>query len=91
MIKEYSQKLIIMKKTGCCPKCSSNNIFTNKSFNNFDGDRYRIAGGSSFSFLYIEAYACFDCGFIEENITKESLQDEGKIEKMKKKWLALKK
>lgn len=72
-----------MKTTGVCPKCQGS-VYTNKGNSNY-GDRCAMMGGGS-NRLFIEVYACFNCGYIEEYIVKEDLENEKKMNKISDKW-----
>ena len=75
-----------MRNSGKCPKCSGTNVLTNKNYNVYSKGRHEISGGSGMSMLRIDAYACIDCGFLEEYLSKKTLEHEHKMEKMKKRW-----
>lgn len=73
-----------MKTTGTCPKCNSNSIYTDVT-NMKRGDRCAIPI-SSWGKLFIDTYLCLDCGYVEEYICKEDLNDLKKREKLEANW-----
>ena len=73
-----------MKKTKTCPKCGSNEIYTDKGQTK-RGDRCSLPV-SSWTKLFLDVYACFDCGFVEEYIEYDDLRNADKLEKLKKNW-----
>jgi hypothetical protein len=70
-----------MKKTGCCPNCSSTEVYTTKGTPK-RGDRSSI-GVSSFTSVFIDLYICTNCGFIEEYAEEADLKNPKKMEKLK--------
>lgn len=70
-----------MKNTKKCPKCSSEEIYSNATISK-SGER-SIIPVSSWRSIHINSYACMDCGFIEEYL---DIKDKEAIEKLKKLW-----
>lgn len=73
-----------MKTTKSCPKCQSTEIYTNEGHSK-QGDRARFQI-SSFSTALISSYICTSCGFIEEYLENDDLNDQKKMLKLKEKW-----
>ncbi len=66
-----------MKKTGICPKCSSNNVVAVNTI----GNGHNIALGTTLlSAVFVNRYVCCDCGYTEEWVKQKDL------EKIKKKY-----
>ncbi|MEZ4923433.1 MAG: hypothetical protein R2780_09705 [Crocinitomicaceae bacterium] len=71
-----------MKKTGQCPKCNSSEIYFNK------GKQIGTRAGINVNFwggFYIDVFICSECGYIEEYM-KEEHMNEGRMNKVKKHW-----
>ncbi len=73
-----------MKNSNKCPKCGSTEIYTDEGLTK-SGSRAGI-GISNWTRLIIDIYLCSNCGFMEEYIEKEDLQDSKKMEKLKENW-----
>ncbi len=73
-----------MKFSNKCPKCESNDIYTDEGITK-QGVRTAI-GISSWTRLYFDMYICSNCGFTEEYVREEDLQDSKKMEKLKENW-----
>ncbi len=73
-----------MKKSGICPKCSSNEIYTNEDEHN-RGDRCSIpvTGWRSF---FVAVYVCMKCGYLEEYIADAEWSDRKLIDRIKERW-----
>ncbi|MEZ4936954.1 MAG: hypothetical protein R2799_05115 [Crocinitomicaceae bacterium] len=70
-------------KNGICPKCQSTEIYTDGTSKR--GDRSSIPI-SSWKKFFIDTYACFICGYIEEYIEKDDLKDQSKISRAREDW-----
>ena len=73
-----------MKTSGKCPKCNSNEIYCDAELPK-RGDRASIAI-SSWSKLFIDVYVCISCGYVEEYVENNDLNDSKKMEKLKSNW-----
>jgi predicted nucleic-acid-binding Zn-ribbon protein len=73
-----------MKKSKICPKCESDQVFTNEDKSK-RGERANLPVTNWRNFS-ISTYACMDCGYIEEYLSKADLQDTNTIEKLKDNW-----
>lgn len=71
-------------KTGKCPQCGSNEIYTDNELPN-KGERSQIPV-SSMKWLFTKYYVCISCGYFEEYIREKELEDEKTIAKIKAKW-----
>ena len=71
-------------KTGSCPACGGNNIFTNKDTTK-QGERI-IIPVTSFRSVHADVYICLSCGYIQEFAEEDNLQDEKIMTKLKEKW-----
>ena len=78
-----------MKTSKSCPKCQKSEIYTNQGLTK-RGDR-AILPLSSFGRLFITTYICAECGYIEEYVENEELNNEKKMIKLRKNWKALNK
>ena len=76
-----------MKSNAKCVKCGSTEIYTNEGQSKA-GDRVVIPV-SSWGRLFVSTYMCADCGYFEEYIENEHLQDPKKIAKLKENWKKL--
>ena len=76
-----------MKSTGICPKCNSNQVYTNKD-NLRRGDRCKIPIKGMYS-QFAEVYVCLDCGFIEEYLSFDSFIEKN-VKRIKEKWTKVK-
>jgi hypothetical protein len=74
-------------QTGKCPKCSGNEIYTDK-LNQKAGQRclLPLGGPLSFSRLFLDCYICSACGYLEDYINDADLNDAKKIDKVKETW-----
>jgi predicted nucleic-acid-binding Zn-ribbon protein len=70
-----------MKNSKTCPKCSSTEIYSDFGVTK-RGDR-SILPVSNWSNIYVDVYACMDCGFFEEYI---STKNKDTLEKLKSSW-----
>ncbi len=73
-----------MKNSKKCPKCNGHEIYTNEDQMK-QGERSGLHIGGIRRFL-IASYVCVTCGFIEEYIVKEDLENQKKLDKLKSKW-----
>lgn len=73
-----------MKKTGKCPKCESEKIYTDCGQMK-RGERCSVAI-SSWKQLILDTYLCTECGYIEEYVRAEDLKDETKSKKIVESW-----
>ncbi|TNF46616.1 MAG: hypothetical protein EP305_10510 [Bacteroidetes bacterium] len=71
-------------KNNICPKCSSTQIFTD-SKSTKRGERSSVAI-SSWSMFFVDVYVCLNCGYLEEYIATDQLNDFKKMEKLKENW-----
>lgn len=71
-------------KSGLCPVCEGNNIFTNKERTK-QGER-TIIPVSSFRQIFTDTYMCLSCGYIQEFAEDKYLKDEKTMTKLKEKW-----
>ncbi len=71
-------------KTGTCPKCSSNEVYTDKELVK-RGERMQLVV-SSWKWFFLDTYICLTCGHFEEHIRETELRDEKTIEKVKETW-----
>lgn len=78
---------ITTMKSGTCPKCQSSEVFNNSSHPT-RGDRASIAGadGRVRSNLYVNVYVCADCGYVEEYVREDILNDQEKMERLRSTW-----
>ncbi len=76
-----------MKATGKCCKCKGDEIYSNLDLPQ-RGERSSIAGanGRVSSNLWLHVYVCLSCGFVEEYITPNVLNNEKKIDAIKSTW-----
>lgn len=74
-----------MKTSKICPKCHSEDIYTDATLTK-RGDRASIPV-SSLSSLSIDVYVCLNCGYFEEYVSQEDLKSLKKMDKLKSKWL----
>lgn len=73
-----------MKLTGTCPKCQSNEVYAELgAFKR--GERGSIPLGN-WTHFYVDMYICTQCGYLEEYMTKDDLENTKKLEKLKKIW-----
>lgn len=77
-----------MKQTGTCPKCGGNDVYVNDTVAT-RGDRAVMAGAKGTHRLYIHAYVCLGCGFIEEHLDPDTLADDKKITALRRAWRKL--
>lgn len=70
-----------MKNTKICPKCSGTEIYTTAGREK-RGERSSFAV-SSWNNIFIDAYVCTTCGYIEEYL---EMKDGAGMEKLKKNW-----
>lgn len=73
-----------MKKTGTCPKCNSREVYGNQSKSK-QGHRAYI-GITTWSTVRVTTLICLVCGYVEEYLTPESLQNHAKLDKIRKHW-----
>lgn len=74
-----------MKNTKMCPKCSSTDLVVVEGWCGSYGTGNNIMVGSTiFSAVPIDRYICCHCGFSEEWIRKEDLEDVKKSRKSHK-------
>ena len=75
-----------MRDSKQCPKCNGTEIFTDEGIAK-RGDRVAL-GVDSWTRIFIATYVCLDCGYVDEYIDKESM-DEKRKEKIRKNWRPL--
>jgi predicted nucleic-acid-binding Zn-ribbon protein len=73
-----------MKATKECPKCGSSEIYTNENLN-AKGER-GLMPITSWNNIYLSAYVCLGCGYLEEYIAHEDFTNKKEIEKLRDKW-----
>ena len=73
-----------MKKTGKCPKCGGQEIYTDRGQTK-RGERASL-GFSSWKQAYIDTYLCTTCGYLEEYVSPNDLKDTSKLEKLRENW-----
>ena len=66
-------------KTGKCPKCGSNEIYSGESVK--AGHNAGILPISTWSSASIIHYVCTDCGYVEGYVREKE-----KLQKIKEKW-----
>ena len=71
-------------KSGICPVCGCNDVFTDSSLPK-RGDRMVIPI-SGMRMLFTDCYVCLECGYFEEFIVENDLRDDKKREKIKLTW-----
>ena len=71
-------------KTGTCPKCGSNEVYTDRELVK-RGERMQLVV-SSWKWFFLDTYICLTCGHFEEHIRETELRDEKTIEKVKETW-----
>ncbi len=72
-----------MKTTKKCPKCQSNEIYTNIDEQHGYRTKLGIDGWKSFS---IDSYVCMQCGYLEEYLSDEDFKDQKKKAKLMEHW-----
>lgn len=73
-----------MKATGICPKCNGTEIYTDAGITK-RGDRSSI-GASSWTKLFVDVYICRSCGFVEEYVCSNDLDNEKKLTTLRENW-----
>lgn len=73
-----------MKISRSCPKCNGKEIYTSEGQSK-QGERSGLHIGGLRRFL-ISSYICSSCGFIEEYIENDDLNNDKKMGKLKSKW-----
>lgn len=73
-----------MKKSGQCPKCGSQAIYTNEKLTK-RGERATIPI-TTWKSYFTSVYACTDCGYFEEYIAETELQDAKRMELITQHW-----
>lgn len=74
-----------MKATGICPKCGSKDIISDEGMMK-RGERTIVPISSSRS-MYISAYFCLQCGYMEEYIAESELKKPGFKEDLVERWM----
>ncbi len=74
-----------MKTTGICPKCGSDDVYANDRVS-LRGDRSVMGGAKGTHRLFIHAYVCLACGYIEEHLTPDTLADDKKMTALRGAW-----
>ena len=70
-----------MKKSGQCPKCNSYEVFTNSESIKYGERAYiSINGWRRFK---VDVYVCVQCGYLEEYVSKKSMEDSKVMERIK--------
>lgn len=65
-----------MKNTKICPKCHSNDIVRiDGSVGSYGSGNNIALGMTVFSYIKVNRYICCSCGFTEEWIDKEDIQE----------------
>jgi len=73
-----------MQKTGQCPKCKSTEVYTNADGSK-QGERSFILI-SLFKNVRVNSCICLNCGYVEEYVEQESMQNQSKMDKIRKNW-----
>ncbi|MDX2360624.1 MAG: hypothetical protein QNK23_07445 [Crocinitomicaceae bacterium] len=71
-------------KSGKCPKCNGEEVFSHKS--NDDNEDFRCFALSKWDNIFVEIFICMDCGFMEEYAEDYSLTDPKVKGLVLKKW-----
>ena len=71
-------------KSGTCPKCGSQEIYTN-SGQNKRGERMTLAI-SSMKWYFLDTYICTSCFHFEEYVSEKEKTDTSITDKIKKDW-----
>lgn len=69
-----------MKQSHQCPKCQSREIYTNEGQTK-RGER-SLMHASTWKSVYVDVYACVDCGYFEEYLAMK----DSAMEKLKTNW-----
>jgi C4-type Zn-finger protein len=73
-------------KSGRCPKCNSDEVYTSKDRRNNDSPRsYLIPSPFSLKVL-LDTYVCIKCGFVEDYLSEKNNNNPKLIQKLKNKW-----
>ena len=73
-----------MKDQKICPKCSGTEIYSNTGLSK-SGERGYVPI-SSWTKLFFDVYVCSGCGFMEEYISKDDLQNPKVMDKLHANW-----
>lgn len=71
-----------MKQTKQCPKCKSYEVYTDAN-KTMKGQR-SYSNISTFTTFRVDLYLCLSCGYVEEYMSNRNLNDQSKIEKIRK-------
>ncbi|WP_338768620.1 hypothetical protein WAF17_08180 [Bernardetia sp. ABR2-2B] len=75
-----------MKKTGICPKCNSTEVYYERTTRS----ERNLIYISTFGQIRFDLYACIECGYIEEYIADEYLENRGKMDTISLNWKKVK-
>ena len=78
----------ITLKSGTCPKCGSNEVYTDREALK-RGERMQLVI-SSWKSIFLDSYICLTCGYFEEHVPEDELRNEKLIEKVKENWKRVK-
>lgn len=73
-----------MRSLGVCPKCNSNEIYTNRDLVK-RGDR-SLVPVSSWKGFFIDVYVCASCGYMEEYMSAQDRENPSTMEKLRTNW-----
>ena len=76
-----------MRDSKQCPKCKATEIYTDEGITK-RGDRASL-GVDSWTRIFVATYVCMTCGYIEEYIDKEYMEEK-KLDRFRKNWERLK-
>ena len=69
-----------MKRSGTCPKCTSHEVYSNANLGR--GNRNLIKGTN----LLTDTYICLSCGYYEDYIQPDILNDPKQMDYIRSKW-----
>ncbi len=76
-------------KSGRCPKCSSNDVYTSKNKRNFGYRSYLVLSPFSVG-VPLDTYVCLTCGYVEDYLSEKNSKNSKLIDKaiqiLKNKW-----
>jgi predicted nucleic-acid-binding Zn-ribbon protein len=72
-------------KSGRCPKCNSNEVYTSKDKRNFSHRSYLILSAFSVG-VPLDTYVCVTCGYVEDYLSEKNSNNPKLIQKLKNKW-----
>ena len=73
-------------KSGRCPKCNSDEVYTSKNKKKFGHRSYLIVSPFSVN-IALDTYVCAACGYVEDYLNEKIINNNSKhIKKLKDKW-----